>query len=325
MPSLRAFAAATECTLVVTQPDRPSGRGQKLQPTPVKSVARELGIPTLEPLRLREALGALAAGAPDLFAVASYGKIVPQAVLDIPRWGALNVHPSLLPSYRGATPLQAQLRDGVTVGGVTVILMDAGMDTGDIVVQRESPIGPHETYGELHERFARLGADLLGEAIESAACGTLRRLPQAGLRDESEVARTLTRPLAKGDLILSPADAERGARALVDKIRSLSPAPGARVELPRFGLSKVLTGHVVAAGPPVDVIVGACIAIAGWLLVRAADGWVALDAVGVPGRRAMSIADFRAGNRFTEPDNLRPGLEAWLRENEDLLSDYVAA
>jgi methionyl-tRNA formyltransferase len=309
----------------VTQPDRPSGRGQKLQPTPVKLAARELGIATIEPQHLRDIAETLREQAPDIFAVASYGKIVPQAILDIPALGALNVHPSLLPLYRRATPLQAQLRDGVALGGVSIILMDAGMDTGDIVGQRESPIGPRETYGELHERFAKLGAALLGEAVAGAASGTLVRVPQAGLRDEAEVARTATRPLAKGDFVLAAPGDDARAYALVDKIRSLAPQPGARIELPRFGLSKVLAGHVVAQGPPVSVPLGTAVAIDGWLLLRATDGWVAVDEVGVPGRRAMSIADFRAGNRLTEPENLRPDLERWLGANEDRLLAYVAA
>ncbi len=130
MPALQAFAERVECVLVVTQPDRPAGRGQRLQPTPVKAAALELAIPTYEPHSLRDALGTLRGADAGLFAVASYGKILPQPVLEIPPCGALNVHPSVLPLYRGATPLQAQLRDGVTTGGVTIILMDAGMDTG---------------------------------------------------------------------------------------------------------------------------------------------------------------------------------------------------
>ena len=262
--------------------------------------------------------------APDLFAVASYGKIVPQTILDVPRLGALNVHPSLLPLYRGATPLQAQLRDGVALGGVTVILMDAGMDTGDIVLQREGAIGPRETYGELHDRFSALGAEMLGEACGRVVAGTLVREPQAGRAAASEVARTATRPLTKDDLTLAAPGDDLRAFALVDKIRSLAPAPGARVDVPRFGRSKVLAGHTVLAGPPVDVPLGNCVAIDGWLLLRAADGWVALDEIGVPGRRAMRIADFRSGNKLTEPDNLRPVLERWLGENERRLSGTSA-
>ena len=291
----------------------------------MKRVARELGIPILEPQRLRDVVSTLRTVAPDLFAVASYGKIVPQAVLDIPARGALNVHPSLLPLYRGATPLQSQLRDGVALGGVTIILMDAGMDTGDIVLQRESAIGARESYGELHERFAALGAELLAEAVARITAGTLERVPQEGLCSEADVARTSTRPLAKSDLFLGAPGDDMRASALVNKIRSLAPQPGARVELPRFGVSKAFAGHVVGDGPSVAVLPGSCVAVDGWLLVRAADGWIALDAIGVPGRRAMSIVEFRAGNRLTEPDILRPDLERWLGDNELRLLAHVAA
>jgi methionyl-tRNA formyltransferase len=222
---LRAFASALDCVLVVTQPDRPAGRGHRLAPTAVKVAAGELGIATCEPERLRDAAELLRAQDAALFAVASYGKIVPQSILDVPPLGALNVHPSLLPLYRGATPLQSQLRDGVRESGVTIIRMDAGMDTGDIVLQARSEIGSEETYGELHDRFAALGAELLARAVAEAAAGTLRVTPQAGLANPTDVARTLTRPLAKDDLLV---DWSAPAQRVVDLIRSLSPAPGAR-------------------------------------------------------------------------------------------------
>jgi len=228
VPALRAFAGHVDCVLVVTQPDRPAGRGHKLQSTPVRVAALELGIPTIEPEKLRDALDILSACAADLYAVASYGKIVPQAVLDLPRLGALNVHPSLLPRYRGATPLQAQLRDGVALGGVTIIAMDAGMDTGDIVLRAERRIGIGETYGELHDRFAELGAQLLARACDLVFDGRATRTPQAGLEDPGVVAATLTRPLRKDDLVVAWA---WPARRVVDHIRSLAPQPGARATL----------------------------------------------------------------------------------------------
>ncbi len=228
MPALRAFANHVECALVVTQPDRPSGRGHKLTPTPVKLAALDLGLRTIEPEKMRDALETLRALEADLYAVASYGKIVPQAILDLPQLGALNVHPSLLPRYRGATPLQSQLRDGVERGGVTIIAMDAGMDTGDIVLQAASAIAPTETYAELHDRFAEIGAALLGEACELVIAGRATRTPQAGLDDPAIVAATLTRPLDKEDLVL---DWAWPAKRVVDHIRSLSPQPGARATL----------------------------------------------------------------------------------------------
>ena len=214
--------------LVVTQPDRPAGRGHKLRATAVKTAAIELGIATIEPERMRDAIEALAATQADLYAVASYGKIVPQAVLDLPRFGALNVHPSLLPCFRGATPLQAQLRDGVATGGVSIIAMDAGMDTGDVVARETRAIAPHETYGELHDRFAELGAHMLAEAASRALAGTLVRTPQSELGSAEEAARTLTRPLRKEDALV---DWSWPARRIVDHVRSLSPQPGARARL----------------------------------------------------------------------------------------------
>jgi len=227
VPSLRAFAETVECALVVTQPDRPAGRGHKLQPTPVKVAAIELGLPTREPASLRDAVATLAPLGARVFAVASYGKILPQAVLDLPQL-ALNVHPSLLPLYRGATPLVAQIRDGVTESGVTIIAMDAGMDTGDIVAQEHATIGPRETHGEVHDRFALLGAELLRRSCILAAEGTLERRPQAGLAPPDQIARTLTRPLTKDDLLV---DWRWPGPRIVNAVRALSPVPAARARL----------------------------------------------------------------------------------------------
>jgi methionyl-tRNA formyltransferase len=253
VPSLRAFAQSTDCVLVVTQPDRPSGRGQRLQPTPVKAAASALGLLVAEPQTLRDGAQFLRESGAELFAVASYGKILPQAVLDLPPLGALNVHPSLLPLYRGATPLQAQLRDGVTEGGVTIILMDAGMDTGDIVLQQRRPIGPRETYGELHDACAAVGARLLAEACALAAAGTLERRSQAGLATPDEVARTVTRPLGKDDLRV---DWSWPARRIVDHVRSLSPAPGARATIDgEAQMVKLLEVREVAGPSPEDLVV----------------------------------------------------------------------
>ncbi len=135
MPSLRVVAARTQLAGVVTQPDRPAGRGMRLTPSPVKTVARELGISVHEPLRLHDFAAEIAGEAFDLFALASYGRILPKELLELPRLGALNVHPSLLPKYRGATPIQSAIAARRRETGVSIMLMDAGMDTGDIVAQ----------------------------------------------------------------------------------------------------------------------------------------------------------------------------------------------
>ena len=284
MPALRAFAAETECALVVTQPDRPAGRGQKLVPTPVKRAAGALAIPTFEPAHLRAAVAELAAVNADVFGVASYGKIVPQAILDLAPRGALNVHPSLLPLYRGATPLQSQLRDGATLGGVTIILMDAGMDTGDIVLRDSCAIGPEETYGELHDRLARRGAELLARACEDLREGRLQRTPQQGLAEPADIARTTTRPLTKADLLV---DFSRPAREVVDHVRSLSPAPAARGVLPgETHPVKLLRAHAADAHAR------------GELSVRAGDGrYVVIERLVPPNRAAMSGSAYLAASQ----------------------------
>ena len=212
---------------MVTQPDRPSGRGQKLAPTPVKAAALALGLPVHTPLQLKRFTGELGALEADIFVVASYGRILPQAVLDLPRSGiAFNVHPSLLPLYRGATPLQSAIRDGRAETGVTIIAMDAGMDTGDILVQASTPLGPTETYGELHDRLALRGADLLIASIDRLANGSLARTPQAMLGvAPNEIESTLTRPLGKDDMVVNWS---WPAARIVDAIRSLAPVPAAR-------------------------------------------------------------------------------------------------
>jgi methionyl-tRNA formyltransferase len=283
VPALRAFAGAAECRLVVTQPDRPSGRGGRLTPTPAKAAALELGIATIEPEKLREALGALREAQADLFAVASYGKIIPQAILDLPRLGALNVHPSLLPLYRGATPLQGQIRDGLATGGVSIILMDAGMDTGDIVLQERVAIGPEETYGELHDRCAEIGAELLAKATAQAIEGSLQRTPQVGLADPELVAATLTRPLASADLEF---DWSWRSKRIVDFVRSLAPAPSARAVIAGEKV-KVLHARTTSltAATPLGIDGDA-------VLIKSGDGFVAIERVVPPNRSAMSGAAY---------------------------------
>lgn len=321
VPSLHALVSCTQCRLVVTQPDRPAGRGQRLRSTPVKIAARELGIPTIEPQRLRrEAVPELFAEPFDLFAVASYGKIVPQWILDLPRLGALNAHPSLLPLYRGATPLQTQIRDGVVESGVTIIMMDAGMDTGDIVLQERSVIEEGETYGALHDRFACLGADLLKRAIEQIRTGTEELTPQRMLGSEEHIVATLTRVLQKEDSRLDSIPYEqRTMNGIVNKIRSWAPksqeSGGGIPEIfendgnERDGIAsvtmKILAARELPQGPPMPLSLFMSpegwgvkgIIFKGWILIRAIDGWAAVIELRERGGRAMSIAQFRNGRR----------------------------
>ncbi len=224
---MRRVATLSEIVAVVTQPDRPAGRGHKLTPSPIKVAALELGAPIFMPLRLKPFALDLQKLSPDILVVASFGRILPQAILDVPRSGlAFNVHPSRLPLYRGATPLQSALRDGRTQTGVSIIAMDAGMDTGDILVAEQIAIGAGETYGELHDRLALRGAELLGTAIERLTSGALERTPQDRLGIEpGEIAATLTRPLDKADLEV---DWTWPAARIVNAVRALAPQPAAR-------------------------------------------------------------------------------------------------
>jgi methionyl-tRNA formyltransferase len=327
VPALRRLAADAQVLAVVTQPDRPAGRGQQLAPTPVSLAARELGLPVLTPVRLAAFAADLAALGPARCVVASYGRIIPQALLDaVPLW--LNVHPSLLPLYRGATPIQSAIRDGRSATAISIIAMDAGMDTGDLLAQTEPlPIGDEETYGELHDRLAALGAELLGDTLAADARGALVRVPQAqralelGLDDEA-IAATLTRPLSKADRVLPP---YATAREAVDRIRSLAPKPGAqlvaglrpavgRTPLPQL---TILRAHVSSQSPLADgrdVPSGTVVAARGYLYVRANDAWIVLDEVVPAGKSAMPIEAFAAGRRiddvYVPEDDVVDGLGA---------------
>ena len=185
VPVLAAIDARTdlaEVAAVVTQPDRPRGRGQRLVPSPVKSWAAAHDIPVLQPERARDAsfILQLRALAPDVAVVAAFGQILSQEVLDIPVHGCINVHASLLPKYRGAAPIQHAIMDGETVTGITTMQVNAGLDTGDMLLQREVPIHADTTYGTLHDALMEMGADLLIETLEQLAAGALTRTPQTG-------------------------------------------------------------------------------------------------------------------------------------------------
>jgi methionyl-tRNA formyltransferase len=298
----------------VTQPDRPAGRGHKLVATPVKRAAQARGLRVLTPEKLRPFVEEARALGADAFVVASYGKIVPQALLDVVPV-AFNVHPSLLPLYRGATPLQSAIRDGRTETGMTIIAMDAGMDTGDVLLQERTPIGPAETYGELHDRLAKCSAEMAVEALDRYANGTLERKPQSEVAreldvTEDEIARTLTRPLRKEDLLL-PRHAT--AKQLVDFVRSRAPEPSARASLDSIaypdgnigtGSARITKAHVLRTAPVSNsydstLESGRLIAINGHWFIRATDGWIAVDELVPEGGKRMSMEAYANGHKVT--------------------------
>ena len=289
LPSLEITAQRTELQGVVTQPDRPAGRGQKLTPSPVKVAALALGVPVHQPASLRDLARELAGTEFDFFVLASYGKIVPKELLDIPKLGSLNVHPSLLPLYRGATPIQSALRDGAAETGVTIMLMDAGLDTGDIVLQEKTPVLPQEDYGELHDRLARFGAQALSHAIAAARGGAFPRAPQNG-------KATLTRPLRKEDLTL---DWNWDAQRIVNHVRALSPNPSARAPLAGMPV-KILRAEAAQWSRPLVEPGEIAGMIGDALVVQCGDGAVNVLEVIAPSRSRQSGAAFGAPLLFKE-------------------------
>ena len=277
----------------------------------------------LTPVRLRDFAAELAALAPERCVVASYGRIIPQAALDaVPLW--LNIHPSALPLYRGATPIQSALRDGRTETAVSIIAMDAGMDTGDLLAQTPPlPIDAGETYGMLHDRLAVVGAELLGATLAADARGELARTPQAARGvDADEIAQTLTRPWTKNDRVLPP---YATARAAVDRIRALAPKPGAQLiaglrpavgttPLPPFTILRAHESRESPLADGRDVPSGTVVACRGYLYVRASDNWIVVDEVVPAGKSAMPIDAFAAGRRidevFVPEDDVVDGLGA---------------
>lgn len=225
VPSLEALVAAGHTLVgVFSQPDKPKNRGMKLLPTPVKVCAQAHDIPVFQPAKLRDgtALETIRQLEPDLIVVAAYGRILPQEILDYPKFGCINVHSSLLPKYRGSAPIHWAILNGDRETGVTIMHMALALDAGDIIAQKATPIDPDETVETLHDRLAALGAELLVETVEQIAAGTATRTPQQ--EDQVTLAPMLSRAL-------SPMDWTRPARALHDQVRGLIPWPAAVTEL----------------------------------------------------------------------------------------------
>lgn len=221
VPSLEILASSPHRLIgVVTQPDRPRGRGKHLQTTPVKEAAMRHGIPVMQFERIREkqAVQEIQRLSPDLIIVVSYGQILPADLLNVPNLGCVNVHASLLPEYRGAAPIQRAIMDGRTATGVTTMLMDIGMDTGDILLQEEVPISDEIDHGQLEIRLAEVGACLLLETIAGLATGSIQ--PEQQNHEQASYAAMITRE----DELISWA---WSAREIHNRIRALSPFPGA--------------------------------------------------------------------------------------------------
>ncbi len=243
LPALGALAASPYRLVgVLTQPDRPSGRGRRVQPSPVKRAAEEHGLPVAQPeaLRTEEERAALEIWRPDVLVVVAYGLILPQAVLDLPPLGCLNIHPSLLPRWRGAAPIQRTLLAGDDAAGVTIMRMDAGLDTGPILTQRSLPIDRTMTSSRLHDLLATLGAAALLEALADVAAGTVR--PRA----QPAEGATYAAKIAKAEALI---DWRSSARRIERQVCALDLWPIAETRFHAEPL-RILAAHALDAGAP---------------------------------------------------------------------------
>lgn len=289
VPSLRALVDhGYEVVGVFCQPDRPKGRGHKLAACPVKELAQSTGIPVFQPERIKreEGVAMLKSCAPDLCVTAAFGQLLSQEILDIPPLGTINVHSSLLPKHRGSAPINWSIIKGDPVTGVTTMFTDKGMDTGDILLTRETPIGPAENAGELTDRLAVMGAQLLIETIRAIEAGTLARTPQ-------DHAAATYEP--KMDKELGRIDWSKSAQELDWLVRGTTPWPGAFTTLGEQTIKvfelDILDGP--ASGAPGEIV--AADAKRG-LVVSCGDHDVALAQIQMPGAKRMNAKDYLRGH-----------------------------
>ena len=287
LPSLRALAAQYQIVGVVTQPDRASGRGRELKAPPVKTLALELGLPIIQPEKLRqpEATEQLRAWNPDLIVVAAFGQVLKPDVLNLPRFGCINVHASLLPRWRGAAPINAAILAGDEETGVTIMKMDAGLDTGPMLARRSIRITPDLTAGAAFEALSALGADLLLETLPDYLAGKLTPTPQP------ETGVTYAPMLQKEDGRL---DFTRPAEELVRRVRAMNPWPGAWFEWDGSPL-KVRRAKIV--GGEKGWASGSRHIVEGRPAVMCADAAIVLEEVQPSGKKPMDGKSFLAGGR----------------------------
>jgi methionyl-tRNA formyltransferase len=273
--------------LVVTQPDRPSGRGRKICESPVKTLANEAGVPIYQPERVRgaEVIEKIRAYGTECAVVAAFGQILPQSFLDIFPLGTLNVHGSLLPRYRGAAPIQRAIMAGEGLTGVSIMLLDAGMDTGPVLSQKEVSIGPEDTFGTVYKALAEHGAELLVEALRDWTAG--RIAPR--IQDEGSV--TYAPPIKKEELRI---DWNSPVKDIINKVRAFDPAPGAWFALggKRVKCFRAASFPWAAAGAPGEV---AGMADCGLIVTGARAQSLCIGELQLEGLRRMRAGEFACG------------------------------
>jgi len=298
VPSLRALIQAKHNVVgVFTQPDRPAGRGQQFKSSPVKVVAEELGLMVYQPAQVKtpESIALLRDLKPECIVVVAYGQILSKEILELPPQGCINVHASLLPKYRGAAPIHWAVINGETVTGVTTMLMDEGLDTGDILLKREIPVSPESTTGEVHDLLAEAGAELLVETLEEWQNGTVRAQPQTG---PSCYAPLISREDERLDF-------GKSATGLYNQIRGLNPWPGAYTTF-RGQPLKVWQGIAPYDLPPaVNQLPGGrpgeiLRILSSGVIVQTGEGLLGLAEVQPAGKKRMPARDYILG-RHAQP------------------------
>ena len=285
LPGLRALAEGTKVIGVVTQPDRAAGRGRALRPPPVKVLAQELGLPVIQPEKLRspEALDQIRVWAPDLIVVAAFGQVLKPELLDLPRHGSLNVHASLLPRWRGAAPIQAAILHGDEEIGVTIMKMDPGLDTGPVLSQRALRSAPDDTAGSVSEKLSRLGAQLLIETLPGFISGEIQPVPQP--EEGVTYAPMLKKEAGRLDFTQSADDLAR-------RVRAFHPWPGTFMDVDGATL-KVRRAHA----EPGVARAGERLVYRDQPAVGARGGVLVLDEVQPAGKKSMQGRAFLAGAR----------------------------
>lgn len=301
VPSLKMLIAEGHELAVFTQPDRPKDRGHALAMPPVKIAALEAGIPVyqFEKIRYPEGLEALREFAPELTVTAAFGQLLSAENLAVPEYGTINVHGSLLPKYRGASPIQSAIIEGEKLTGVTTMLTSLGMDTGDMLLKATAEIGEDETYGELYERLSQLGAELLKETIAKLQDGTLERIPQ-----DDELA-TRCRPIKKRD---AQVDFSMPSQRVHDLVRGLNPAPTAFAVLNgqnvKLFKTKLIADSCDFRGVDLTAfetaVPGECVIASPkqGLVVRTGDGFIEVAELGFPGGKRMEAKAAMNGKKL---------------------------
>lgn len=297
--SLRALVESGEEIIgVVTQPDKPKGRGYTLTPPPVKVYAMEQGLPVYQPRTLRDEAFAelLSTLDPDLIIVVAFGKILPQNVLEYPKYGCVNVHGSILPKYRGAAPMQRAIIDGEAETGITTMLMDVGLDTGDMLLVEKMPIDENDNFETVHDKLGALGASTLIKTVERLKAGDLAAVKQ------DDTGATYAAKIEKEDCLI---DFSKSAKAVHDQIRGLSPIPLSFTHTADGKMLKVIAseiaereGNFAPAGTVLSLD-------GGKITVACGEGSVSLLTVLPEGKKRMAAADFINGRKIAVGDVLK--------------------